>query len=141
MGPVHRRYGPDIAFLDKAVDRLFRGYPIDGRRTALAGFSDGASYALSLGLANGAMFSDLLGFSPGFVAPSSTDDAPRIFISHGREDRALPIERCGRRVAAQLRSAGRGVLYREFVGGHVVPVEIVAEACQRFAPLPEPPPH
>lgn len=32
-----------------------------------AGFSDGASYALSLGLPNGNLFSHIVAFSPGFM--------------------------------------------------------------------------
>jgi phospholipase/carboxylesterase len=125
-------YGPDVAFLDRALGAVFAEHAIDPARVALAGFSDGASYALSLGLANGALFSDIIAFSPGFALPTRTDKAPSIFISHGREDPVLPIERCGRRIAVRLRALGYDVVYREFGGGHVAPADIVAAAFRRF---------
>ena len=40
---------------------------IDPSRIAMAGFSDGASYSLSVGLANGDLFSAVFGFSPGLA--------------------------------------------------------------------------
>jgi predicted esterase len=107
-------------------------FGIDPARIAIAGFSDGASYALSLGLINGALFSHIIAFSPGFALPTRSEDAPSIFISHGREDAVLPIERCGRRIAVRLRGLGHSVAYREFAGGHVVPADIVEAAFQRF---------
>jgi len=105
---------------------------IDPGHIAIAGFSDGASYALSLGLINGGLFGDIIAFSPGFALPTRTEDAPAIFISHGREDPVLPIERCGRRIAVRLRSLGYDIDYREFAGGHVVPTEMVEAAFRRF---------
>lgn len=129
---LQRGYGPDVAFLDRALDTLFAALDIDPTKIAIAGFSDGASYAISLGLTNGRLFSDILAFSPGFAAPTRTEDAPRIFVSHGREDPVLPIGRCGRRVAAALEEAAYDVDYREFVGGHVVPLDMVEAAFTRF---------
>src|ERR687890_28697 len=96
-------------------------------------FSDGASYALSLGINNGDLFTDVLAFSPGFMAPSMSVGTPRFFVSHGRRDRVLPIERCSRRIVPQLERAGYEVTYREFDGGHTVPPEITLEAAGRFA--------
>jgi phospholipase/carboxylesterase len=137
---IGRGYGPDVAFVDEAVDYLFESYAIDPRRIAIAGFSDGASYALSLGLINGNFVSDVLAFSPGFMLPTETEDRPRIFVSHGRDDTVLPIDRCGRRIVATLEQAGYDVDYREFVGGHVVPSELVGVAFDRFLRPREPQP-
>ena len=125
-------YGPDVAFIDCALAHVFAAYAVAPKRIALGGFSDGASYALSLGLVNGSLFSDVLAFSPGFAAPTRDDDAPRIFISHGRQDRVLPIDACSRRIAPMLRNAGYDVDYREFDGGHNVPPEMVTAAVARF---------
>ena len=125
-------YGADVAFLDRALAEVFRACAIDPARVAIGGFSDGASYALSLGLVNGALFRDIIAFSPGFVLPARTDHAPSIFISHGREDPVLPIERCGRRIAVRLRAAGHAVVYHEFAGGHVAPPDMVEAAFRRF---------
>jgi predicted esterase len=38
---------------------VFDAYPVDPERIAVSGFSDGASYALSLGLINGTLFSQV----------------------------------------------------------------------------------
>src|SRR3954451_23555514 len=45
---------------------------------------------------------------------------PRVFATHGTQDRVLPIDRCSRRVIPRLRSAGYDVTYEEFDGGHLV---------------------
>lgn len=72
------RFGPDITFLDRALRMIFARYAIDPGQIAVAGFSDGASYALSVGLTNGGLFSAIMAFSPGFVAPGETAGKPRI---------------------------------------------------------------
>src|SRR5918997_1310676 len=64
------RYGQDAAAIDRALGHAFSRCKVDPERVALAGYSDGASYALSLGLANGDLFSHVLAFSPGFLAPT-----------------------------------------------------------------------
>ena len=115
--------GRDVAALDASLDTCFGRLAVD--RVALGGFSDGGSYALSLGLANGDLVEALLAFSPGFAAPPSQEGAPRVWISHGTADRVLPVDRCGRRVAALLGRAGYEVRYEEFEGGHVVPPHLV----------------
>jgi predicted esterase len=129
---IQRGYGPEVAFLDRMLERLFEAYAINPARIAIAGFSDGASYALSLGLGNGALFSDILALSPGFAAPPRMEGRPRIFIAHGREDPILPFERCGDRLAGELTRSGYDVAYRPFSGGHVVPSEIVEMTFARF---------
>ena len=124
--------GRDVAVLDAALERVFAAQPVS--RVAIGGFSDGASYALSLGLANGDLFDAVLAFSPGFLAPPSVHGRPAVWISHGRQDRVLPVDRCGRRVARHLRSAGYDVTYEEFDGGHVMPDELVAAAFDAWLP-------
>lgn len=125
-------YGPDVAFLDDALVWVFGRCHVDRARIAIRGFSDGASYALSLGLANGEFFSDVLAFSPGYMAPSRHAGRPRIFMSHGVLDAVLPIDPCSRRIAGLLRGSGYDLDYREFGGGHSVPPEMVAAAAARF---------
>lgn len=121
-------YGPDVAFIDRALDQTFARYEIDPARIAVGGFSDGASYALSLGVINGDLFTHVLAFSPGFMAPTGQADSPRIFMSHGIADQVLPIEVCSRRLAPALRGAGYDLRYVEFDGGHAMPREIVEAA-------------
>ena len=110
--------GPDADALDRALAHVFGTYGVD--RVAFSGFSDGASYALSLGLANGELAEAVLAFSPGFCAPPSQTGEPGCWVAHGTADAVLPIDRCGRRVVAQLQRAGYEVHYEEFSGGHVV---------------------
>ena len=126
-------YGPDVARIDAALERTFERYAIDPKRIAAAGFSDGASYALSLGLMNGGLFTHVLAFSPGFMAPTTTRGRPQLFISHGTEDTVLPIDRCSRRLVPLLEAEGYDLLYREFKGGHLVPPAIAEEAFTRLA--------
>src|ERR671916_396831 len=130
---VSRRYGPDLALIDRALEQTFSRYAVAPERVAIGGFSDGASYALSLGITNGDLFTHVIAFSPGFMAPAGQTGSPRIFVSHGTRDRVLPIDRCSRRIVPQLERAGYEVRYREFEGGHVVPPEIGREAANWFA--------
>lgn len=76
---------------DEALAHTFEHYTVDPSRVAIGGFSDGASYALSLGLGNGDLFRHIIAFSPGFAVPPRQLGSPRIFMSHGTKDRVLPI--------------------------------------------------
>lgn len=126
-------YGPDVAFVNLALEAAFARCAVDADRVAIGGFSDGASYALSLGVANGDLFTHVLAFSPGFMAPPAQRGAPRVYVSHGTGDTVLPIERCSRRLAPRLQNAGYALLYREFEGPHIVPAVIAREAFVWFA--------
>lgn len=127
------RYGPDVAAIDHALEHTFCRYAVDPAHVAVGGYSDGASYALSLGIMNGDLFTHVLAFSPGFMAPAERRGCPRFFVSHGTRDAWLPIDRCSRRIVPQLERAGYEVSYREFEGGHVVPPDIGREAANWFA--------
>ena len=121
-------WGADVALIEAALDRVLGEYDVDRLRLGIGGFSDGASYALSLGFTNGDLFSHILAFSPGFMAPAMYEDRPACFISHGTGDGVLPIDRCSRRLVPALRTIGYDVRYEEFVGGHEVPADIAAAA-------------
>jgi phospholipase/carboxylesterase len=125
-------FGPDVTFIDGALRLVFERFAVDPARIAVGGFSDGASYALSLGVGNGELFRHILAFSPGFAAPVETHGSPKIFVSHGVDDRVLPIDPCSRRLVPALQRAGYDVDYHEFDGGHVVPPEMVSAAVARF---------
>jgi phospholipase/carboxylesterase len=133
-------YGPDIAFLDRALELAFSRCAVDPARIAAEGFSDGASYALSVGVTNGDLFTHVIAFSPGFLAPKDQRGKPKIFISHGTRDEILSIASTSRRIVPQLRDAGYDLLYREFDGPHTVPEPIAREAVTWFttggAPAP-----
>jgi phospholipase/carboxylesterase len=135
---VDRRYGPDAGMIDQALETTFSRYAIDPERLAIGGFSDGASYALSLGISNGDLFTHVIAFSPGFVAPAGHTGSPRIFVSHGTRDGVLPIDRCSRRIVPELERCGYDVLFKEFDGGHTILPEIAQEAVGWFTQVKVP---
>ncbi|MGX1159654.1 putative esterase [Arthrobacter sp. SLBN-100] len=121
-------FGPDVHMINRALERIFTLVLVDPGRIAVAGFSDGASYALALGLANGDLFSRVIAFSPGFVPPVPHSGRPRFFVSHGDGDTVLPIDRTSRRLVPALQANGCDVTYREFRGPHTIPAGIGQEA-------------
>ena len=121
------RFGSDVELLNRALDRTFDEAEIDPARVAVGGFSDGATYALSLGLMNGDLFRRVVAFSPGFVIEGPPEGRPHVFISHGTADHILPIDSCGRRIAANLKARGYDVTFREFAGDHEIPPDIARE--------------
>jgi phospholipase/carboxylesterase len=133
-----RRFGPDVAFIDEVLDRVVDRVDADTTRVALSGVSDGASYALSVGLSNGNVFSTVIAFSPGFVTVLEPLGHPRIFVSHGTRDRILPIDACSRSFVPMLRDAGYDVMFREFDGGHGVPPAVADEALHWWLEGPPP---
>ena len=104
-------YGPDVEFIDRALKWAFDRLALDTGRLAVTGFSDGASYSLSLGPTNGELFTHLIAFSPGFMAPAARRGKPPVFVSHGTRDGVLPIERSSRRIVPRLEREGYEVRY------------------------------
>jgi poly(3-hydroxybutyrate) depolymerase len=125
-------WGPDVRRIDDALAAVFGSFPVDHERIGISGFSDGASYALSLGLANADLFTRIVAFSPGFVVPVLAAGDPRVLLSHGRADTVLPIDRTTRRIVPQLRAAGVPVEVREFDGPHTVPPGIAEEGARHL---------
>jgi phospholipase/carboxylesterase len=123
-------FGADVSFLDQALTHVFQKVAIDPTRIAIGGFSDGATYALSLGLVNGDLFRRIVAFSPGFIATGERRGRPDIFITHGERDNVLPITRTSRRITRDLKASGYSVAYREFDGGHTVPDTIAREGLE-----------
>jgi phospholipase/carboxylesterase len=116
---IRGTFAVDLPRLDKLLADAFDRCAIDPARLGVVGFSDGATYAISIGAINGDVFSHVIGHSPGFIIPGTPHGRPKFFVSHGRQDAILPIDRCGRRVVAQLRRQGYEVRFDEFDGGHV----------------------
>jgi phospholipase/carboxylesterase len=111
-------YGPDVTFIDRALKRIFERHAIKPTHVAVSGFSDGASYALSLGLTNGDLFKRIVALSPGFALPGPRHGRPRIFIAHGRKDGVLPYESTSKVIAPRLVDAGYQVDFRPHPDGH-----------------------
>jgi predicted esterase len=121
-------FAADVGFVDRALARVFETVSIDPDRIAAGGFSDGATYALSLGLVNGDLFRRVVAFSPGFIVGGTPQGKPRFFVTHGKADRILPIDQCSRVIVPQLQRRGYEVTFKEFDGGHQVPPDIALEA-------------
>jgi phospholipase/carboxylesterase len=130
---IHSGYGPDVRLIDRALDKVFSQRRVDPRRVAVCGFSDGASYAIGLGISNGDLLRAVIAFSPGFV-PSGVQRAgrPRILISHGRQDQILPFENTSGQMVPLLKQAGYDVTFRQFDGPHTVPPEVARGAMEWF---------
>jgi phospholipase/carboxylesterase len=126
------RKARDVAFINRALERVFEIIAVDSARLAIRGFSDGASYAVSLGLINGDLFGRAA-FSPGFVVARQAHGKPRFFISHGTADPILPFEQCGRAIASDLKRQRYDVTFREFNGGHEIPADVAAQGMRWLA--------
>jgi phospholipase/carboxylesterase len=124
--------GPDLERLDRALVEVTSRYAIDRNRLAFAGFSDGASYALSMGITNGDIASHVIAFSGGFMSVFTQEGAPKVLIAHGMRDEQLPVETSGRPNAAKLKAAGYDVQYIEFNGPHAIQPAVVGMAVQFF---------
>lgn len=118
--------------MDRMLGKIFDTYNIDPGHCSVGGFSDGASYALSLGLTNGDLFSHILAYSPGFSRPAGSVGKPKIFIMHGKFDEVLHIDHCSRRLGPRLKAEGYALTYKEFNGPHTVPEDLAVKALDWF---------
>jgi predicted esterase len=122
-------FGADTGRVEQALSVALRAADADRRAVVLAGFSDGASYALSLGLANPAMFRGVIAFAPGFhLEPAAINPRQRLFIAHSPTDQILSFERTRDDTVASLKRAGFDISFRQFEGGHRVDKAILSEA-------------
>lgn len=128
--------GPDRERLETALHEVQSRFTLDPKRFAFAGHSDGGSYSLSNGLANGDFVTHVLAFSAGFMTVLHQEGAPYIFIAHGSKDEQTPVETAGRSNATSLKNAGYDVTYIEYDGPHKSQPHIVAAAVQYFLKYP-----
>jgi len=125
-------FDADVKYIGAAYRYATDILDIDRSHVALAGHSDGAGYALSMGLAYGDVFNHLMIFSGGLMLPFRKKGQPKIFFGHGISDTQMPIDRTSRRFVPELKGEGYDVTYREYEGGHGVPVAVVREAFEWF---------
>lgn len=121
-------HGPDRERFDLALTDVASRFMLDPLHIVFAGHSDGGSYALSAGLANGHVVTHLIASSAGFLSVHLQSGSPRIFLSHGTRDEQIPIDRSARVHTAQLREAGYDVTSVEYDGPHAYQPAIVAQA-------------
>jgi phospholipase/carboxylesterase len=129
---------PDLDFLEYAYDLIYRRYPVDAGRQALLGYSDGASYALSVGLSNPHLFRAVMGWAAGFIALDPTfnldaDRKPLVLLEYGTHDQLFPFERVAIPMRENLRKAGYTVEFRVDQGGkHWPSPDFLPEALDWF---------
>jgi phospholipase/carboxylesterase len=128
-------FGEDILLIDKALQETFRSVRVDPSRIAFAGFSDGASYALSIGIANGDLISHVIAFAPGFIAPVPRLGKSEFYIVHGTQDVVTSPRNTEDNFVPFLRALGYEVQFRTFDGGHQVTVPEVDRAFRWFLGL------
>lgn len=124
---IHGKFGVDVEFVNRALDAAFDQCNVDPSRLTIAGFSDGATYVIGLGLANGDLFPRVAAFSAGGLLTVKEVGKPRFYMSHGTQDNVIPIG-VGRGIAFALQSEGYDAVLWEFEGGHTVPQQVVVDA-------------
>jgi phospholipase/carboxylesterase len=129
---VTPRYGKDLKALDEALADVFSKVAIDPARVGMIGFSNGATYAISVGTANPQLFHTVIAFSPGPAFIGKFDRTQRVFISHGEQDEVLPYSYT-RSLVGKLRARKVPVTFESFKGGHGVPKEIHAKGIAFFS--------
>ncbi len=129
---------PDLDFLEYAYDLIYRRYPVDPARQALLGYSDGASYALSVGLSNPRVFSAVMGWAAGFKlvdesAIAAGDPKPRVLLEDGSHDPLFPFQHIALPMKADLEARGYALEFRVDQGGkHWPSGEFQGEALDWF---------
>lgn len=117
-------FGEDVAFTNIAIAETLDRCNVDVNRVALMGFSEGATYALGLGLANGDRVRSVVAHSPGMYIDVSRHGAPAFFISHGADDPIFPSGESSGFINTVLKTLGYSVEFAEFAGGHEMPAAI-----------------
>lgn len=108
----------DAPLLAAVIDAVGQRYPIDRARVLLTGMSDGATYGLLAGLADGSPFTHLAPLS-GVLHPflfangglARAKDRP-LYLVHGALDWMFPVE-VARQAHEVLVEAGARCVYRE----------------------------
>jgi len=126
------QYGPDVEYLQRAMKQTLSRYAIDKARIWLGGFSDGASYSLSLGISFGDVFKKIYAGAPGVMQPIEANGKPPIFISHGRQDPTMPIDETSRKFVPRLKALGYEITYKEYDGRHQLPPETLREVIEWY---------
>jgi len=126
-------FDEDVRYLGAAFRQVGSLVDIDFDRVALGGQSDGAGYALTMGLAYGDTFNHVIVLAGGgLIEPIRRQGKPKIFIAHGVKDTTFPIDLAGRKNLAQLQKEGYDVTYREHEGGHGTPPEVMRDSIVWF---------
>jgi phospholipase/carboxylesterase len=112
--------------LQRFADECLTRYPIDGKKLAVLGFSQGGVMAYSLALAYPERFAALVALSswlpPELMLQLSLGDSVRslpTLVQHGNADSMIEVERA-RHSVEMLRQAQIPLTYREYEMGHEI---------------------
>lgn len=112
--------------LRRFLDECLRRYPIDSRRLALLGFSQGGGMAYSLGLSEPGRFAGMCILSSWLrenmlqrLGVADGVDSLRTLVHHGRRDELIELERAKHSVTL-LKNLHVPVDYREYDMGHEI---------------------
>jgi predicted esterase len=131
-------FDADVRYLGAAYRYVRDNFDVDREHVALGGQSDGAGYALSMGLAYGNTFNHLIILAAGgWTRSLRAEGKPKIFVTHGVKDTTMPIDESARKYVPELKAEGYDVTYREHDGGHRTPAPMVREAFEWFAGQPK----
>ncbi len=113
---------PDLDFLEYAYDLIWRRFPVDPERQGLLGYSDGASYGLSLGLSNPDIFRAVMAWAAGFLAidgnaiPEGARKPP-IYLEYGTHDELFDFDQVAKPMRHNLLELGYEVSFHADQGG------------------------
>ena len=112
----------DLKFLEYAWDLIYRRYPVDSMSQCLIGYSDGASYALSLMLSNPGFFDAALCWAAGFAvldrnAVRMADRRTRVYLEYGTHDQVFAFDTVALPMRERLEQAGYLVKFSVDEGG------------------------
>ena len=124
--------GPDLERLERALEKVNSHFNLDKNHFGFCGFSDGASYSLSIGLSNGETVSHVIALSGGFMNLYVPRGRPLVFIAHSPEDEQLPMDTSGLYHYHELKKAGYDVEFLEFHGRHVIHPHVVEKAIRFY---------
>lgn len=118
-------YDKDIAALDLVMQWIFYQVPASPRGLALTGFSDGATYALAVGRANGDLFTRVVAYSPGALIDTEPVGRAPVLVTHGFGDSIASYGVTANEIVPTLRGEGHDVEFIGFNGGHAVPTDVI----------------
>ena len=130
------RYDVDPAFLNDALGWTFERVNVDPALIAIGGFSDGASEALGIGIANALLFRKIIAFSPSVYLVPFGRGTPDIFVAHGTQDDVVPFSFSRDRVVPRLRNNGMDVTFYIFEGNHSMPSFVQTAAFEWLTDTP-----
>ncbi len=125
-------FDDDVRYIGAAFRNVTSRLDVDADHVALGGVSDGATYALCMGVAYGDTFNHIMVFSEGALQPFRYQGHPRVFLGHGTRDTQMPIEQTSDRTVPVLKAHGIDVTLQLYDGGHGAPAPVVRQGFEWF---------